>query len=241
MTLLNFSEWINCGRGDEGIRCSHYRQSLRKNGNRVKGTEGESGAVGAKQKVALPLHFNHSSTCVYIKPGGVGGSGVWGWRTTEPRLQSSDTTPLLHSLRLKRLDTDCSLLDISSRNKVMSPAYKKKKNFLLNGIVAPRVESRCQFKAWWHVGRPAASFSFVISKWRKDTMKRSERVGKWGSLIRNERECEKVSSSAVIPLHLGQPWLDVRECEIAQQIASGGLQLLVIYPRNSEMTSRHTY
>lgn len=59
---------------------------------------------------------------------------------------------------------------------------------MLNGTVAPYDESRCQFKAWQRIGKPAASFSFVISKWGKDTMGQTGRTSKWEWLIENERE-----------------------------------------------------
>lgn len=95
----------------------------------------------------------------------------------------------LHSVRLKWLDADRGLFDISSRNKVTSRACKKKKsNFLLNSTIAPGDESRCQFKAWRRAGRPPASFSFVISKWEKDTVRQSEWASKWEHTIKNERE-----------------------------------------------------
>ena len=85
--------------------------------------------------------------CLNQTPGELCGSRHQ--QTERPELQSSDISPL-SSLRLKQLDTDHSLFHISSRNKVMSRPIKKT-NFLLNGMVALRDESRCQFKALWHV------------------------------------------------------------------------------------------
>lgn len=94
---------------------------------------------------------------------------------------------------------------------------------MLNGTVALYDESRCQFKAWQRIGKPAASFSFVISKWGKDTKGQTGRTSKWEWLIENEREpgekkkkkCPCSNSSSFRP---ATAWC--KRVWITQQIAS---------------------
>ena len=131
------------------MQTDRERRGEERRGEERRGEERRGEATGAKQKPALLLHFNQSYMCLNQTPGELCGSRHQ--QTERPELQSSDIPPL-STLRLKRLDADHSLFHISSRNKVTSRPIKKT-NFLLNGMVALRNESRCQFKALWHVER----------------------------------------------------------------------------------------